>query len=84
MRSLVAAARERSPTRFRHSAKLLRILTALDVALTPDELAIPSFRAHLLKGELSGHWSIWVNDAWRVTFRFVDSDVELFGYQDYH
>ncbi len=56
----------------------------LDVAQAPADLAIPSFRTHPLKGELAGHWSIWVNGNWRVTFRFVETDVELVDYQDYH
>ena len=67
-----------------HIPKLLRILSLLDVAQTPDDLAIPSFRTHPLKGDLAGHWSIWVNGNWRVTFRFVESDVELVDYQDDH
>lgn len=32
----------------------------------------------------TGHWSIWVNGNWRVTFRFAGTDVELVDYQDYH
>lgn len=67
-----------------HVPKLLRILSALDVAQAPDDLAFPSFRIHPLKGDLAGYWSIWVNGNWRVTFRFVESDVELVDYQDYH
>jgi len=67
-----------------HIPKLLRILSALDVAQTPEDLAIPSFRTHPLKGDLAGHWSIWVNGNWRVTFRCAESDVELVDYQDYH
>lgn len=67
-----------------HVPKLLRILSALDVAQAPEDLSIPSFRTHRLKGDLAGHWSIWVNGNWRVTFRFVDNDVELVDYQDYH
>lgn len=67
-----------------HVPKLLRILSALDVAQAPEDLAIPSFRTHPLKGDLTGKWSIWVNGNWRVTFRFVDNDVELVDYQDYH
>lgn len=67
-----------------HRAKLLNILAALDAADKPDELRLPSFRLHLLKGNLAGHWSIWVNGNWRVTFRFVHSDVELVDYHDYH
>lgn len=67
-----------------HAPKLLRILSALDVAQTPADLAIPSFRTHPLRGDLAGQWSIWVNGNWRVTFRFVETDVELVDYQDYH
>ena len=67
-----------------HVPKLLRVLSLFDVVQTPDDLAIPSFRTHPLKGDLAGHRSIWVNGNWRVTFRFVESDVELVDYQDYH
>jgi toxin HigB-1 len=67
-----------------HLPKLLSILAALDVASGPDELSLPSYRLHRLKGELRGHWSIWVNGNWRVTFRFVGVNVELVDYQDYH
>lgn len=67
-----------------HKDKLKRILAALDVAAGPDDLSLPAYRLHPLKGELAGHWSIWVNGNWRVTFRFVGVDVELVDYQDYH
>lgn len=67
-----------------HAAKLARILSALDVAAGPDDLSIPSFRTHLLTGDLAGHWSVWVNGNWRVTFRFIGTDIELVDYRDYH
>ncbi|MFN3819288.1 type II toxin-antitoxin system RelE/ParE family toxin [Blastomonas sp.] len=67
-----------------HKAKLVSILAALDVAVSASELSLPSYRLHPLKGDLAGHWSIWVNGNWRVTFRFVGPDVELVDYQDYH
>lgn len=67
-----------------HKAKLVSILAALDVAVSPGELSLPSYRLHPLKGNMAGHWSIWVNGNWRVTFRFAGADVELVDYQDYH
>ncbi len=67
-----------------HKTKLLSILAALDVAAGPAELTLPSYQTHPLKGALAGHWSIWVNGNWRVTFCFVGADVELVDYQDYH
>ena len=67
-----------------HEKKLRNILAALDAAEQPDDLALPSFRLHPLKGALARQWSIWVNGNWRVTFRFTGHDVELVDYQDYH
>lgn len=67
-----------------HAAKLRRILALLAVAAVPADLNIPSFKLHPLKGELNGHWSIWVNGNWRVTFRFIGVDVELVNYVNYH
>ena len=67
-----------------HAPKLSRILGLLDVAQSAADLAIPGFRTRELRGDLAGHWSIWVNGNWRVPFRFVGQDVELVDYQDYH
>lgn len=67
-----------------HVPKLRRILSVLDVAESEVDLAIPSFRTHPLKGDESERWSIGVNGNWRVTFRFIKSDIELVDYEDYH
>ncbi len=67
-----------------HAAKLGRILGLLDVASAPADVNLPGFRLHPLKGTMKGHWSVWMNGNWRVTFRFVGADVELVDYQDYH
>lgn len=67
-----------------HVPKLTRVLGVLDVAQSPADLVIPGFRTHELKGDRAGHWSIWINGNWRVTFRFIGQDVELVDYQDYH
>lgn len=67
-----------------HAQKLARVLAALEAAAAPSELGLPAFKLHPLRGGLKGHWSIWVNGNWRVTFRFVGVDVELVDYRDYH
>lgn len=68
-----------------HSAKLRRILGALDVAAVPEDLNFPAFRLHPLKGDLKGFWSIMVNGNWRIIFRFTgNANVELVDYLDYH
>jgi proteic killer suppression protein len=44
----------------------------------------PGYKLLARKGRLEGHWSVWVNGNWRITFRFVGPDVERVDYQGYH
>ncbi len=67
-----------------HETKLQMILAALEIAEIPEELDLPAFFLHPLKGDLKGYWSIKVNGNWRVIFRFKANDVELLDYLDYH
>ena len=63
-----------------HSAKLKRILALLDVARLPKDMDLPGYRLHELKGKQKGYWSVTDNGNWRLTFRFINSDVELVNY----
>jgi proteic killer suppression protein len=44
----------------------------------------PGWGWHPLKGDLSGNWSVSVNDNWRVTFTFENGYAVLADYQDCH
>ena len=68
----------------KHAPKLQMQLTALDSAKRPEDMSAPSWRLHLLKGDLQGHWAITVNGNWRLTFSFDGEDAVLVDYQDYH
>jgi proteic killer suppression protein len=66
-------------------AKRLRLqLAALDTAKTIEDMDIPGFRLHSLKGEMQGRWSIAVNGNWRITFEFQDGNAYVLDYEDYH
>ena len=67
-----------------HAAKLRLILTAINRARQPEELNIPGFYMHALKGAYKGFWSIRVSGNWRIIFRFDGEDIELVDYLDYH
>jgi proteic killer suppression protein len=67
-----------------HTKRLARLLTFLNQAASPDDLDLPGWRLHPLKGELAGFWSLTVNGNWRVIFRFTGIEVELLDYLDYH
>lgn len=68
----------------RHASKLQLQLAALDNSTGPEDMNAPAWRLHPLGGNLAGHWAVWVNGNWRLTFRFIGKDAELVDYQDYH
>jgi toxin HigB-1 len=67
-----------------HAAKLSRQLARLDVAKCGQDMNVPGWRLYALNGDLAGHFSIWVNGNWRMTFTFEFSDAVLVNYQGYH
>ena len=67
-----------------HAKRLRELLTALNVASGPQDLARPSWRLHGLSGDRAGFHAVTVQANWRLTFRFVGEDVELLDYLDYH
>jgi len=63
--------------------KIENVLAVLDSARTVDDVDLPGYRLHPLKGELAGLWSVTINANWRIVFRFEDGmafDVELIDY----
>ena len=67
-----------------HAAKLARQLQRLDVARRPQDMNVPGWKLHALKGEFAGRWAVWVSGNWRLTFEFEGEDAILVDYQDYH
>ena len=67
-----------------HVPKLRDILARLDAAATVEDMAVPGFRLHPLKGVFKGFWALTVRANWRVTFRFADGDALDVDYVDYH
>jgi proteic killer suppression protein len=67
-----------------HAKRLKMQLAALDTAVTIEDMDVPGFRLHPLKGVDKGRWSIWVNGNWRVRFEFEDGNAFILDYKDYH
>lgn len=66
-----------------HVEKIENILGLLDVTQNIEDMNVPTFRLHALKGELKGFWAVTVRANWRIIFRFADgraSDVDLVDY----
>lgn len=67
-----------------HAKKLRMLLTALDTATEIDDMDVPGFGLHPLKGDRTSQWAIKVSGNWRITFEFRDGNGNLLDYEDYH
>jgi proteic killer suppression protein len=67
-----------------HAKRLVQILGLLDLAINANDMNLPGFDLHPLKGNLVEYWSVSVNGNWRIIFRFIEGHAELVDYLDYH
>ena len=68
----------------KHERRLRMQLAAIDTATIIDDIDLPGFKLHPLKGNRDGVWSVTVNGNWRITFEFVDGNAYILNYEDYH
>jgi len=70
----------------KHKTKLKMILAALDSSQVIEDMNMPGYKLHPLKGKLSEFWSVSVNGNWRITFKFENGNgnVYIVNYEDYH
>jgi proteic killer suppression protein len=59
-------------------------LSVIDLAKTVQDIDVPGFFLHPLTGDKKGQWAITVTGNWRITFEFIDGDVYVVNYEDYH
>ena len=68
----------------KHAELLEDRIAALNTAQSIDDMNVPGYRLHPLKGKLKGRWAIKISGNWRLTFEFIDGDVHVLDYEDYH
>lgn len=68
----------------KHLVKLRLQLGALDTSIEIEDLDLPGYQLHPLKGSRKGTWAISVSGNWRLTFEFTDGNVYILNYEDYH
>lgn len=64
-------------------ARALRRLDALDQAESLEDLNIPGFNFHSLRGKPK-RYSIHVNGPWSITFEWEDGDASRVDIEQYH
>ena len=68
----------------KHERRLRLQLARLDAARSAEDMNLPGWKCHALKGDLKGQWAVFVEKNWRITFGFEGEDAVLVDYQDYH
>lgn len=64
--------------------RVRRILNVLDSATSPQDLDLPGYGLHPLKGQLKGFWAVTVGANWRIVFRFQEGNATDVDLVDYH
>ena len=67
-----------------HEHRLRLMLSRLDDSTKASDMDAPGWKLHPLKGRLKGHWALWIDGNWRLTFTFDGKDAILVDYLDYH
>jgi toxin HigB-1 len=67
-----------------NAARVGRILRALDDSGRPEDMALPGFRFHALKGSDKGRYAVDASGNWRITFAFEKSNAVDVDLEDYH
>jgi proteic killer suppression protein len=75
---------DRSRLSVQDADKVARILARLQQSRSPQDMAVPGFRLHPLKGRLQGVWAVSVSGNWRIIFRFEGEDAVDVDLVDYH
>jgi proteic killer suppression protein len=68
----------------KHAARLNLIPTMLNAATRAGQMNSPGLRLHPLRGRPAGRYAVWVDENFRVTFRFDAADAVEVDYGDYH
>lgn len=66
-----------------HRRILLR-LDRLDVSSRPDDMNLPGFEFHALRGFSPTRYTVHVNGPWCVTFEFNGEDAVRVDFEQYH
>ena len=60
------------------------MMDALNAANAVQELDVPGWHLHRLKGDVKHRHSLRVSANWRITFEFAGGDAHLIDMEDYH
>jgi proteic killer suppression protein len=76
-----ASSAKRVPAALR--PRIDRMLDRLDAAIRPQDMNLPGWRLHPLRGDRLGRWAVDVSGTLRLTFAFDGEDAVGVDLEDY-
>lgn len=64
--------------------RILVRLDRLDVISKPEEMNLPGFDFHALRGFVPTRYTVHVNGPWCLTFEFADGEARRVDLEQYH
>lgn len=64
--------------------RLRRQLAVLNAAGDAQDMNLPGYGLHPLRGDRAGTWAVTVRANWRLTFKFANGDAFDVDFEDYH
>jgi toxin HigB-1 len=68
----------------RQAARIRRMLDRLDAAVRPEDMNLPGYGFHGLRGDRKGTYAVSVSGNRRITFQFEKGDAVNVNLEDYH
>jgi len=66
------------------AARIERMLDRLDASKQPQDMNLPGYRWHPLKGDRKGTFAVAVSGNWRITYQWDGEDAVHVDLEDYH
>lgn len=67
-----------------YASRIERMLDRLDASQEPDDMDLPGYKFHPLKGARKNEYAVSVTGNWRITFEFDGQDAVNVNLEDYH
>ena len=67
-----------------YSSRIERMLDRLDASVVPEDMDLPGFKFHELKGKRKGIYAVSISGNWRITFKFDGEGAFDINLEDYH
>lgn len=64
--------------------RIIRRLDALDAAMQPEDMNLPGFDFHALRGHNPTRYTVHINGPWCITFAFEDGNAYVLDFEQYH